>query len=147
MQIFNKVNNKDVQVIDVKAFTENESVQLFSNCMNTKIDTLSMVQLKNLKTIHNLCRGLPMIIALIGGQLKLPYSVEVSRIERMEDCIKRLSNHDDFYKSNQVIFSVIDICVNDLPKGIKQKFQDLVIFLEDVNVPTCVRNKYTFKKL
>lgn len=140
-EIFNKINDKDINIIDVKAFTEHESVQVFANCMNIKAESLSIPHLKNLKTIHNLCRGLPMVVALIGGQLKLSYSVEAARIERMEDCIRRLNNHDDFYKSNKTIFSVIDICVKDLPDELKQKFEDLVIFLEDVNVPTCVSKK------
>lgn len=73
-----------------------------------------------------------MLIDLIGTLIK-PYKKDLLRnTARWNHYIELLSKKD--YTKFSQIFGAIELCINDLPNDLRAKYEDFVVFVEDVNI-------------
>lgn len=71
-------------------FNENESLALFSKCAEIEVQSLP----KEAKQIHSLCRGFPLIIALIASQME-HFKEDAADVNRWKHYLKIIIDKKD----------------------------------------------------
>lgn len=133
-----------------EGFMEHESLRLMAECVGVEMSKLP----PQAKKIHQLCKGVPMVIALIGGQLAENKDDVQHNPGRWDYYLNMLVKHEygnikrySFPQGNSML-SAIGFCIANLHDGIKCYYQDFALFVEDVNIKPEVlatlwsRNKY-----
>lgn len=75
-----------------EGFTESETRELFQKCLKAKTDHL----LHEVKQIHSLCRGHPMLVSLIASFLEESKEWAVNDEFLWLDIIKKLRCHEGY---------------------------------------------------
>lgn len=138
-----------------EGFTERETRELFQKCLNAKPNHLP----HDVKQIHSLCKGHPMLIFLIASFLEESKEWAVNNESLWTDVIKKLKCHEGYVfcilKFNCFILlwflrfpveldiekklsMALDLCINNLPCNLKDYYVDLAVFAEDVNITSKV---------
>lgn len=91
-----------------------------------------MRKIPEAKRIYELCKGHPMLIDLIGSLIK-PYKIDLLRNTARWNYYIELLSRKDYTKFSQ-IFGAIELCINDLSPDLRAKYEDFVVFVEEVNI-------------
>ncbi|PSN50315.1 hypothetical protein C0J52_10119 [Blattella germanica] len=119
-----------------KGFTEQESLSLIANCVGLSVSKLP----PEAKKIHNLTKGTPMVIALIGAQLAEIQDDAKRNSGRWKYYVDNLTKRDyriirrNSFSPEKELFNAIGICVDILSEEMKSLYQDFALFVEDVNI-------------
>ncbi|XP_066999982.2 apoptotic protease-activating factor 1 [Anabrus simplex] len=136
LDVMKNVRGREKLIKVNEGFTEKESLSLLSKCTHIAVEKLPPQAVK----IHKLCKGVPMIIALIGGQMEDNLSDVQKNYGRWDYYTKMLSRKD--YKSikrnslsqEDGLFQTIGMSVDSLPEDLKEYYKDFAVFVEDVNI-------------
>ncbi|CAL7936563.1 unnamed protein product [Xylocopa violacea] len=127
--------DKRPSVIELKdGFTEAETLGLFAKVLETEVKNLP----SEAKQIHNECKGMPLLIAMFAAQFgEFKHDMKL-RSDRWRYYLNSLRNKDEgngvykqFLKKQEAIF---DMCIQQLPIEMRKRYEELVIFREDVNI-------------
>ncbi|XP_043802978.1 apoptotic protease-activating factor 1-like isoform X2 [Apis laboriosa] len=126
---------KRPRVIEMNdGFTETESLGLFAKVLDTEIENLPL----EAKRIHDECKGMPLLIAMFSAQFKEFKHDMKLRPDRWKYYLNSLRNKDEnnhvikkFWEKQEVIFNM---CIEQLPLEMRKRYEELVIFREDVNI-------------
>ncbi|XP_003700960.2 uncharacterized protein LOC100880336 isoform X1 [Megachile rotundata] len=115
-------------------FTETETLGLFAKVLETEIDKLP----PEAKQIHEECKGMPLLIAMFSAQFEEFKHDMNLRTDRWKYYLNSLRNKDEknkvikkFLEKQEAIFNM---CINQLPPEMRKRYEELVIFREDVNI-------------
>lgn len=149
---FKNVKNADFVEINL-GFTLNETIKLFSQYLSTPIENLSLY-LDDIKEIHELCKGHPTTLSLLGVFLscKRQHALEdkglwnyiKEKIDKGE--IEDLGNdnvsiiHTNFYKALKMCIDTINT------EEVKQLYYQFAVFPKDANISTEVLEVFLNKK-
>ncbi len=126
-------------VIEVEAgFAEAESLELFSRYVGVKPEYLP----DEAKAIHAECKGSPMVVSMIGGLIaengrsrssgRWAYYLNNLRSRKYSKFRKQRS-----YQHGGVMEAVM-LSIENLDGRLKEKYQQLGVFLDDVGIPNKV---------
>lgn len=129
------LRKKRPQIIQLNdGFTEAETLGLFAKALNTDVNALPL----EAKRIHEECKGMPLLIAMFAAQFEEFKEDMKIRPDRWRYYLRSLRNRDAtnevmriFLEKQETIF---DICIGQLKPVLKQHYESLVIFCEDVNI-------------
>ncbi|CAK9826161.1 Apoptotic protease-activating factor 1 [Anthophora retusa] len=115
-------------------FTEAETLGLFAKVLDTEVEKLPM----EAKRIHEECKGMPLLIAMFSAQFEEFKDDMKLRSDRWRYYLNSLKNKDE---NNQVIRkflekqeAIFNMCIEQLPVEMRKRYEELVIFREDVNI-------------
>ncbi|XP_049805088.1 apoptotic protease-activating factor 1-like [Schistocerca nitens] len=136
LEVMRKVRGRISKTIKLNdGFKEIETLSLFAKCINQTIEDLP----HEARQIHRLCKGIPMLVALIGANLEEHSEDARSNKGRWNNFITMLkSKHysspgrSTFYQDE--LLSAVGMSVGNLPEYQKERFQDFALFKEDVNI-------------
>ncbi|XP_012277489.1 apoptotic protease-activating factor 1 isoform X2 [Orussus abietinus] len=129
------LEGKQYTVIEMNdGFTEAESLNLFAKVLDIGAHELP----HEAKLIHEECKGMPLLIAMFSAQFeKFKHDMRI-RSDRWKYYLKCLRKKDptnkvmrQFLEKQKAIF---DICIDRLPSPLKERYEMLAIFNEDVNI-------------
>ncbi|XP_076176382.1 uncharacterized protein LOC143151283 isoform X2 [Ptiloglossa arizonensis] len=126
---------KSISVFELlDGFTEAETLGLFAKVLDTKVDELPL----EAKQIHYECKGMPLLIAMFSAQFEEFKHDMKLRPDRWKYYLNSLINKDE---NNRVIKIFLDkqkaifnMCIEQLPIEMRKRYEELVIFREDVNI-------------
>lgn len=143
------VTTRDLSIMDVvngrvkhirvdDGFTEEESLQLFSQTLK------SMDLPEEAKAIHSQCKGSPMVISLISSLLqdhqspnsdggRWQYYLE-TLTKRKYSKMRRNRTYE-----HESIFDAMSLSIEGLPQEKKELYADFALFQDDVGIPCPVR--------
>ncbi|KAG5884486.1 hypothetical protein JTB14_001281 [Gonioctena quinquepunctata] len=134
----NILRNEDAIFVEVKTgFSRTESLQLFKKSL--KIDYNLP---RSADEIHNICQGHPMLIALIGSYLS--ENADYVKKGGGQDIWEYIKNKflegnyrlNEYNTTGEDILQMIKKCTETLlTNNLKDLYQDLAIFPQDVNIP------------
>ncbi|OXU28229.1 hypothetical protein TSAR_009640 [Trichomalopsis sarcophagae] len=117
-------------------FTEDETLGLFAKVLNIGIDELP----EEAKQINAECKGMPLLIAMFAAQFEnFKYDMkDKNRKGRWGYYLNSLRTKNEknkvieqFLKIQEATF---DMCIGQLKKEMKERYEQLAIFSEDVNI-------------
>ncbi|KAK9303557.1 hypothetical protein QLX08_004783 [Tetragonisca angustula] len=115
-------------------FTEAETLGLFAKVLETEVEKLPL----EAKRIHEECKGMPLLIAMFSAQFEEFKHDMKLHSNRWKYYLNSLRNKDEknqvikrFWEKQEAIFNM---CINQLPSDMKKRYEELVIFREDVNI-------------
>ncbi|XP_058791268.1 apoptotic protease-activating factor 1-like isoform X2 [Phymastichus coffea] len=115
-------------------FTKAETLGLFAKVLDASVDTLP----PQANLIHEECKGMPLLIAMFAAQFenyKHDMKWNTGRWNYYLKCLrtKNAKNKviEEFMKIQEATF---DMCINQLDPEMKERYEHLVIFSEDVNI-------------
>ncbi|KZC07642.1 PREDICTED: apoptotic protease-activating factor 1 [Dufourea novaeangliae] len=115
-------------------FTEAETLGLFAKVLVTDVDKLP----SEAKQIHDECKGMPLLIAMFAAQFEEFKDDMKLQSGRWRYYLKALRNKDannhvirKFLEKQEAIFNM---CIEKLPAEMKKRYEELVVFSEDVNI-------------
>ncbi|XP_054000407.1 apoptotic protease-activating factor 1 isoform X1 [Hylaeus anthracinus] len=118
----------------IDGFTEAETLGLFAKVLDTKEDKLPF----EAKRIHDECKGMPLLIAMFAAQFEEFKHDMKLRPHRWRYYLNSLRNKDEknrvikiFLEKQEAIFNM---CIKELPDEMRKRYEELVIFREDVNI-------------
>lgn len=114
-----------------EGFTEEETYKLFATSLNCSVNDLKKIP--EARTISDLCKGHPMLINLMGTLFK-QYKDDIlsGNCERWSHYIDVLSKKDQEQLSQ--IFGALELSLKELTPEQRSLYEDLVVFVEDVNI-------------
>ncbi|XP_031834716.2 apoptotic protease-activating factor 1 isoform X2 [Nomia melanderi] len=129
------VSDKRPFVIEMNdGFTEAESLGLFAKVLETEVDKLPL----EAKRIHEESKGMPLLIAMFSAQFEEFKHDMKLRSDRWKYYLNSLRNKDEknhvikkFLEKQEAIFN---ICIDQLLPEMKKRYDELVIFREDINI-------------
>ncbi|KAK5650442.1 hypothetical protein RI129_001471 [Pyrocoelia pectoralis] len=122
------VGNNSIYVKVEGGFTQKETLELFAKSLNTEVQNLPILAEK----LHNLCKGEPILISLIGSLLE-PYKEDLlNSLKLWQYYIKKLTNKD--YNLKRQLFNTISICIERLSPEMQELYYNFSVFVEDVNI-------------
>ncbi|KAJ8921737.1 hypothetical protein NQ315_010647 [Exocentrus adspersus] len=131
------LQQEDALFIEVKTgFSRIESLELFQKSLKTNNDLPLAAE-----EIHDICKGHPMLIALIGSYLGENSELVINNDDQIWQYIKLMFlrgdyNLNDSDNDTKVPAAKIKNCIEKLlANGLKEFYQDLAIFMPDVNIP------------
>ncbi|XP_017794472.1 PREDICTED: LOW QUALITY PROTEIN: apoptotic protease-activating factor 1 [Habropoda laboriosa] len=111
-----------------------ETLGLFAKVLDTEVEKLPM----EAKRIHEECKGMPLLIAMFSAQFEEFKEDMKLRSDRWKYYLNSLRNRDE---NNQVIRkflekqeAIFNMCIEQLPVNMRKRYEELVIFREDVNI-------------
>ncbi|XP_017884244.1 apoptotic protease-activating factor 1 isoform X2 [Ceratina calcarata] len=115
-------------------FTEAETLGLFAKVLDTEVESLP----QEAKQIHAECKGMPLLISMFSAQFEeFKHDMRISS-KRWRYYLESLKKHDkktrvikDFWDIQKGIF---DTCIQQLSVEMRNLYEELVIFREDVNI-------------
>ncbi|CAK1585532.1 unnamed protein product [Parnassius mnemosyne] len=140
------VLNFQAQIIKVENnFTEKETLELFASCLDQPVSQLP----RQAKKLHEICKGSPFHIALIGAQLtenkerfkhdQKYWNYYLNKLEKRDFFF--LSRHHDNPKK------AVEVCINLLQPDILALFKMLTVLPDNVKVSAKVLSKLWNKEL
>ncbi|KAJ8681851.1 hypothetical protein QAD02_017643 [Eretmocerus hayati] len=115
-------------------FTETETLGLFAKVLDVAVDQLPM----EAKLIHDECKGMPLLIAMFAAQFenfKHDMKHHKGRWEYYLNCVRTKNPKNrvigEFMKIQEATFNM---CINQLKAEMREKYENLAIFSEDVNI-------------
>ncbi|XP_043496185.1 apoptotic protease-activating factor 1 isoform X3 [Polistes fuscatus] len=115
-------------------FTEAETLGLFAKVLDTNVDQLPF----EAKLIHKECKGMPLLIAMFSANFEEFKHDMNKRNDRWQYYLKCIQNKDKentvikkFLKKQEAVFNM---SIESLPTHLKECYEQLAIFSEDVNI-------------
>lgn len=147
ISIFDVLPNHKYSVVEIQSgFTEQESLQLFSSYVDIPVEYLP----EEAKQIHAECKGSPMVVSMIGGLIS--ESGKHSQRQRQSGrWIYYLHNlkarrYSKFHKQrsyeHQSLTEAVMLSVENVEDKYKEKYKQLAVFLDDVDIPQKVLMTY-----
>ncbi|XP_034944735.1 uncharacterized protein Dark [Chelonus insularis] len=129
------IKNRQKKIIKMHdGFTEEESLQLFANALNTEKEALPA----EAKIIHHDCGGMPILIAMFAAQFQEFGDDMKKNRDRWQYYIEAIRNKDVstkiVEKSIAKQTAIFDMCIKQLSVEEKSRYFNLAIFSEDVNI-------------
>ncbi|XP_066591533.1 apoptotic protease-activating factor 1 isoform X2 [Prorops nasuta] len=129
------LGDRNRTVIEINdGFTETETLGLFAKVLNTSPDKLP----KEAKKLHKECKGMPLLIAMFAAQFeefKEDMKRSSARWEYYLQClIKKDAKNKVIKKFLEKQSAIFDMCIKELPTEIRECYEELAIFNEDVNI-------------
>ncbi|XP_076676313.1 apoptotic protease-activating factor 1 isoform X3 [Andrena cerasifolii] len=129
------VLEKGPSVIEMNdGFTEAETLGLFAKVLETEVDKLPL----EAKRIHDECKGMPLLIAMFSArfeEFKHDMRLRPDRWRYYLNSLRQKDENNDMIKKvltkQEAIFNM---CIEQLPIEMKEHYEQLVIFREDVNI-------------
>ncbi|XP_072932830.1 uncharacterized protein Dark isoform X2 [Epargyreus clarus] len=128
------------QIIKIEnSFSESESLQLFSSCIDVDVKHLP----RQAKKLHEICKGIPFYIALIGAELAQNKEKLVHDTRHWNYYLKKLERKEFFFytKNNDQPIKAVEFCINSLPPDILPLFKMLTVLPENAKFSAPVLNK------
>uniref|UniRef100_A0A1Y1N3Z0 CARD domain-containing protein n=1 Tax=Photinus pyralis TaxID=7054 RepID=A0A1Y1N3Z0_PHOPY len=122
------VGNNSVYVKVEGGFTQKETLELFAKSLNTEVKKLPVLAEK----LHNLCKGEPILISLIGTLFEPCKEDLLNSLKSWHYYIKKLTNKD--YNLKRQLFDTISICIERLSPEMQKLYFKFSVFVEDVNI-------------
>ncbi|XP_026319297.1 apoptotic protease-activating factor 1-like isoform X3 [Hyposmocoma kahamanoa] len=134
------VANFRPQIIKIENnFTEKETLELFASCLDVNVNQLP----RQAKKLHEICKGSPFHIALIGAQLAenkerlnhdpRAWKYYLNTLERKEFFFSTRNNYNPM--------KTIEMCINSLKPNILPLFKMLTILPDNAKVSATVLAK------
>ncbi|XP_049872371.1 uncharacterized protein LOC126371179 [Pectinophora gossypiella] len=126
-------------------FTERETLELFASCLDVKVNQLP----RQAKKLHEICKGSPFHIALIGAQL-------AENKERFNDdrrqwnyYLSRLEKKEFFFltKNNNDPMKTIEVCIKSLKPNVLPLFKMLTVLPDNAKISAKVLSKLWNKEV
>ncbi|XP_060817084.1 apoptotic protease-activating factor 1 isoform X1 [Bombus pascuorum] len=115
-------------------FTEAETLGLFAKVLDTEVEQLPV----EAKLINQECKGMPLLIAMFSAQFEEFKHDMKLHSKRWKYYLDSLRNKDEknhvikkFLEKQEAIFNM---CIDQLPLEMREHYEELVIFREDVNI-------------
>ncbi|CAH0719916.1 unnamed protein product, partial [Brenthis ino] len=128
------------QIIKVENhFSEEESLELFASCLEVQANTLP----RQAKKLHEICKGSPFLIALIGAELAENKEKLVHDTSHWKVYTKKLGQKEfisNISRSN-VSSPIYNLCINSLKPDILPLFKMLAILPDNVKFTANVLSK------
>ncbi|XP_011155807.2 apoptotic protease-activating factor 1 isoform X1 [Solenopsis invicta] len=129
------VSHKKPIIIEMRdGFTEAETLGLFAKNLEMDVNDLPI----EAKRIHEDCKGMPMLIDLFAGQFaefKDDMRIHTDRWRYYLDSLRKKDATNTvmkkFLETQETIF---DICIEQLRPDLRERYESLAIFREDVNI-------------
>ncbi|XP_075975011.1 death-associated APAF1-related killer isoform X2 [Anticarsia gemmatalis] len=140
--------NYSPQIIEIQnCFEEKESLQIFASFLDVDVSKLP----RQANKLHEICKGIPFLIRLIGAQLG-------ENKERLLDDPKHWNYYVKKFEKKESLFSwprpqtnnqmkTIEVCINTLSENIRPLYKRLKILPDNVKVSPKVLRKLWNKDL
>ncbi|KAJ2951191.1 hypothetical protein O0L34_g5583 [Tuta absoluta] len=140
------VANFNPQIIKIENnFTERETLEFFASCLDVNVNKLP----RQAKKLHEICKGSPFHITLLGAQL-------AENKERLTDdprawnyYLNRLEKKEFFFltRNNNNPMKTIEVCINSLKSNILTLFKMLSVLPDNAKVSAKVLSKLWNKEV
>ncbi|CAK1555184.1 unnamed protein product [Leptosia nina] len=120
-------------------FTEEESLSLLASCVDVSVSVLP----RQAKRLHEICKGSPFHIALIGAELAENKERLVHDTRHWNYYLNKLEKKEYFFLSrqNDKPMKTIEMCINSLKSDILPLFKMLTILPDNAKVTARVLSK------
>ncbi|XP_068617350.1 uncharacterized protein Dark isoform X1 [Battus philenor] len=140
------VSNYQPQIIKVEnSFTENETLELFSSCLEQPVSQLP----RQARKLHEICKGSPFHLALIGAQLSENKERFKHDHKYWNYYLNKLEKRDFFFllRHQDNPKKTVEVCINLLQPDILALFKKLSVLPDNVKVSAKVLTKLWNKEL
>ncbi|XP_045769203.1 uncharacterized protein LOC123870081 isoform X2 [Maniola jurtina] len=134
------VSNFNPQIVKIENhFSEEESLDLFASCLDVEVSQLP----RQAKKLHEICKGSPFHIALIGAELAENREKLIHDTKHWNYYLNKLEKKDLFFltRHNGNPMKTIEVCINSLKPDILPLFKMLCILPDNVKVSAKVLSK------
>ncbi|XP_052740902.1 apoptotic protease-activating factor 1 [Bicyclus anynana] len=134
------VSNFNPQIVKVENhFSEEESLALFASCLDVDVSHLP----RQAKRLHEICKGSPFHIALIGAELAENKEKLIHGTRHWNYYLSKLEKKDLFFltRHNDNPMKTIEVCINSLKPDILPLFKMLCVLPDNVKVSARVLSK------
>ncbi|XP_026496270.2 uncharacterized protein LOC113400814 [Vanessa tameamea] len=134
------VTNFHPQIINVENyFSEEESLALFASCLEVEVSNLP----RQAKKLHEICKGSPFHIALLGAELAENKERLVHDTRHWNYYLNKLEKKEFIFhlRPNVNPMKTIEICINSLKPNILPLFKMLTILPDNVKLSAKVFSK------